>query len=537
MANSFRTNLGNVAFRYLQYLHIPSTQTHISEKLEENSFYPSLYSLTTVFDRLNIPNEAFQLDIEKVDELEAPFITYLKDQSTGKDFVLVIDINDKEVKYIAEKGKIKTITKEKFLEDWDKIIFVAEKNEQSGEKNFAANQKTERSKQQKNNWLYGGSIVAALLVIVLYFNSLPATAMVTAGIILFTKLVGITIAVLLLIYDIDKSNTLVKSICAATKQTSCDSVLSSKAATFLGMRWGEVGFFYFASSLLFLLLPGIAIGTKIPWLAIAGTLVAPYIVFSIYYQWRVVKKWCPLCLAVQVVLLAELVWSIFSFWQQPVWPIAEATIIIAILIALAIPPIAWFTIKPLLLKAKDEKNFRNAHKRLLYDPEIFNGLLQQQAIAPEGWQELGITIGNPDAANTIIKVCNPYCGPCAKAHPVMEEIIHHNKDVKVKIIFTATNAQDDMKAKPVKHLLAIAAEGNDQLTQQALDDWYMAKKKDYQSFAEKYPKNGELKEQEIKVDAMHEWCKKADISGTPTIFINGKRLPETYSIEELINIF
>lgn len=537
MANSFRTNLGNVAYQYLQHLHIPSTKTYISERLEENSYYPSLYSLTTVFDRLDIPNHAFQLDIDKVDQLEAPFITYLKDQPTGKDFVLITEINNKEVKYIAEKGKVKTITKEKFLEDWEKIIFVAEAGESSGEKNFAANKKAENIKQQKKNWLLGGAIVAGLLAIALYFNSLPTTVIVASSTILFTKLAGITISVLLLIYDIDKSNTLVKSICAATKQTSCDSVLSSKAASFLGMRWGEVGFFYFASSLFFLLLPGIFIAAKIPWIAVGATLVAPYIVFSIYYQWRIVKKWCPLCLAAQAVLLAELILSIFTFWQQPVWPIADINIIMAILITIAIPPIAWFTIKPILLKAKDEKNFRNAHKRLLYDPEIFNGLLQQQAVAPEGWQELGITIGNPNANNTIIKVCNPYCGPCAKAHPVMEEIIQHNKDVNVRVIFTATNAEDDKKAKPVKHLLAIAAEGNLQLTQQALDDWYLAKRKDYETFAEKYPKNGELKEQENKVDAMHEWCKKADITGTPTIFINGKRLPETYSIEELANIF
>jgi len=33
-------------------------------------------------------------------------------------------------------------------------------------------------------------------------------------------------------------------------------------------------------------------------------LALPYIIFSVYYQWRVAKQWCVLCLAVQALLLA-----------------------------------------------------------------------------------------------------------------------------------------------------------------------------------------------------------------------------------------
>ena len=90
---------------------------------------------------------------------------------------------------------------------------------------------------------------------------------------------------------------------------------------------------------------------------------------------------------------------------------------------------------------------------------------------------------------------------------------------------------------PVKHLLAIAAKQNLQVTEQALDDWYLADKKDYEIFAGKYPMNGELQLQEDKLDAMKQWCDAAEITHTPTIFINGRRLPETYSISELKNIF
>ena len=88
-------------------------------------------------------------------------------------------------------------------------------------------------------------------------------------------------------------------------------------------------------------------------------------------------------------------------------------------------------------------------------------------------------------------------------------------------------------ALPVKHLLAIAEKGDEEKTKQALDIWYLAEKKDYAAFANKYPMNGELKMQGDKIKAMQEWCDKTEITFTPTFFINGNQLPEIYSIANL----
>jgi protein-disulfide isomerase len=161
--------------------------------------------------------------------------------------------------------------------------------------------------------------------------------------------------------------------------------------------------------------------------------------------------------------------------------------------------------------------------------------LQQQEKAPDGWQQLGITIGNSSATNHIIKVCNPYCGPCAKAHEVLEELLHQ-KNVKVTILFNATNNENDIKALPTRHLLAIAALGDNTKTRQALDHWYLSERKDYELFANRYPMNGELNEQIEKIKKMQEWCSRAAITHTPTIFLNGHRLPENYTLEEIKDI-
>jgi protein-disulfide isomerase len=139
----------------------------------------------------------------------------------------------------------------------------------------------------------------------------------------------------------------------------------------------------------------------------------------------------------------------------------------------------------------------------------------------------------PAAANTLIKVCNPYCGPCAKAHPKIESLLAQHDNLQVKIIFTASNEEDNAMTKPVRHLLSIEERRDEAITKKALDDWYLSEKKDYDLFASKYPINGELLKQGDKIEAMSKWCKAMQINVTPTIFINGYQLPDAYSIEDL----
>lgn len=536
MALQSKTNLPNVAINYLQQLKVPFTKKAVKAYMTENAFYPSLFSISDTLDKYHVPNEAYSVEPEHFDQLVPPFITYCKNLPTGKDFVLVTAMDSGHVTYIGETDKPITVTRDVFKEMWQNVVLIGESNAQSSEPNYQKNVAKEKAAATKTRGLIAGGAVLLLLAIASFFSGLVSEAYLYAGWITVTKLLGTAIAVLLLVYELDKSNAFVKNLCTAGKQTNCDAVLNSKASGIMGIKWSEAGFFYFAATTLFLFYPGIDFAAKLPWLAIAATGVGLYIPFSLYYQYKVVKQWCPLCLATQAVLLLEVLWAVFSYWRWPVAPLVDLPLISAIVICIVLPLVAWYGLKQLFYDAKDKTLYAAGYKRLLYNPDYFNQLLQEQTQAPDGWQALGINIGNPNASTTIIKVCNPYCGPCAKAHPVLEEIIHRNPDINLKVIFTASNKPEDRGAQPVKHLLALAARNDSVLTEKSMDDWYMADKKDYDAFAAKYPLNGELDEQGDKLTAMSKWCNEAGIVATPTIFINGKQLPETYQISELKNI-
>jgi uncharacterized membrane protein len=540
MRENFNTYLPNVTKHYINQLGIALTKTTANRYLTENPYYPSLYSLSSMCDRFNIPYEALSVEKEHLEELQPPFIAYLRNLPTGRDFVLVTNASNGNIEFIAADKKAKQISKEKFLSDWEQIAFVMSNEDATGEKDFEAVRKSELAKANKSKLSVAAGIFICAVIFYLFLNSVGVNFLAAASSILLIKLTGLAFAVLLLIYEIDSSNTFVKNICSMAKKTNCNAVLHSKAAKIGGMNWSEIGFFYFSAALLLLLFPGLQFTDKIFLIALSNCFAAPYILFSIYYQWKVVKQWCPLCLGVQAVLLAELVWSVANFkdlegfgnlqgLHSPAFYLIPFTLFL-------LPLVLWHSVKPILLKAKDEPAYQAAYKRLLYNPETFNALLQQQPAAPEGYENIGITIGNPNAANTIIKVCNPYCGPCAKAHPVLEEVIHRNTNIKLKVIFTATNEPNDKRGIAAKHLLAIAAKQNPAQTAQARDDWYLAEKKDFDAFAKKYPLNGELKQQEHHLELMKTWCDEAGITHTPTIFINGYKMPNTYNIEELKHI-
>jgi uncharacterized membrane protein/thiol-disulfide isomerase/thioredoxin len=536
MTTSINTNLTNVVTCYLQQLNVNITKYGLAKQLEQNPYFPSLYGIKNVLDKYKIPNEAFTIEADHLDQLETPFIAYCNQPQVGKDFILVTKINPDSVSYISNNNKEKKISRLLFLDQWQKIVLVAEPGDQSIEPNYEENLIKENADKRKKQWLWAAACCIISLVCLSFLLKVENSFLLMVVPVAVTKMAGCVLAVLLLIYEIDNKNHLVKKICSAGLRTNCDSILSSKASGIAGLKWSEAGFFYFTATLLFLLNPAITPAEKIPWLAIAAAMVSPYILFSVYYQYKIAKQWCPLCLAVQGVLLLELVWAITVFVQNKAAIPVNTPIVLFILTSILLPVTIWFAAKPVLERAKESAFNKSAYLRLLYNPEQFNQLLKQQPKALEGWQQMGIDIGNPNAPNCIVKVCNPYCKPCAQMHSKLEEVIGENDNIRVKIIFNAQNSETDRAAKPVKHLLAIASKNNPQLTQQALDAWYGADIKDYEFFARAYPMNGELMEQEEKIELMDSWCRNAGINATPTIFINGRALPENYDVEELKNI-
>lgn len=543
MAQTFNTHLPEVAFRYAGLLGLRVTETTMKRDLVESPHYPSLLSLSDTFDRYGIPNAAYRLEAEKLGEISPPFIAFLSTHGNLTDFVLVTAMTDDQVRFVYRGSRTEKLSRQEFVKRYHEIVWLAEPGASGippGEKDYEKKRSEERTARIKKGSGVALITLALLMIAAWDLGLFSGVVMGGAGMaaflsLLVTKVAGLSLAVLLLLYETGSGGDFVRNICQAGVQTDCGAVLGSKAASVGGVTWSEAGLCYFATTLSGLLFPGVPFAEKAWWLCWGGFLAVLYTPFSLYYQWRVVKQWCPLCLRIQAVLVMEAVWSAIVYGDLA--PAPSVPTLAAVAICAVWPVAALAVIKPLLIRVRDAEQYRGAYKRLRANPDLFEGLLRQQPQSPEAGAGVGILLGNPDAPIRIIKVCNPYCGPCAKAHPVLAEILDRNRNIQLRIVFSTGEAPDDRRAVAVRHFMTLAARNEPGLIERALNDWYGAPEKDYPVFLGKYPlKEGEGARALAEIAAMNEWCKQAEIAYTPTIFVNGYRLPEDYGAEDLREI-
>ncbi len=524
--SGIRENPVAATVQLLSRLKVQVTETTITKVLNEHPDYPSLLSISDGLRQWQIDNICLKLEPDRLDELPLPFIAHLK-IGNGQ-FVTVTQITADEIDYIlSEQGK-RTVSKSRdaFLKEWSGVVLVAEPTSKSGEKEYAISRKKELFRSFKISF----TIMICLLMAGIYFIFIGYDLSVLM--LLLIKLGGSIITAFLLGYEIDQSNPVLQKLCSIGTKTNCNAVLKSKGAKLFGrLSWSEIGFFYFSGTFLSIIL-GANRELSLFILAWFNLLALPYIVFSIYYQWRIVRQWCLLCLTVQILLVLEFIDFIFRGYSVSFSGMNGSALVNMIVVFLA-PIFCWSFIKTILIRARSTKQAEIELRRLKHDSQVFETLLTKQktlAHIPEG---LGITLGNINATTTLIQVCNPYCEPCAKAHSIIDDLLEEYENLKVRIIFTATDNETDPRAEPVKHLMALYEKRDKQLIKKALTDWYSSGKKNYRAFAKEYPLNGEWQFQGDKLKAMYEWCRDAEITSTPAIFINGHQLPNIYTVTDL----
>jgi hypothetical protein len=517
---------------YLRLLRVKVNNATIDETLQNHPDWPSLLCISDSLRKWHVPNAAGRIAKDDIAQLPLPFLAPVLDDVSP--FAIVKEVSQTEVGYYP-KGykKYKLEKKEDFFKKWDGVYLIAEPTKNSGEHEY---------RKVKEGAYFSTLLRSSLLLLIIFqsFHFLHARIRGNSSIPIlgiyfqfFALLAGVFVTLFLLWYEVDNNNPLLQKVCTGLVKTNCRAVLTGpQSKLFSWLTWSEVGFIYFGGGLLLLLFSTNSLTTTIAVLGWLSILALPYPIFSIWYQWRVAKQWCVLCISVQFLLVVSALNSITN-GLLPISFDHSFTQIINALGFYLLPALVWAFCKPFLFKMKNAKNTYRDYLRIKFNGEIFDTLLKRQTPLKLPVDGLGIDIGNIKASNTLIKICNPYCGPCSKAHHKIEKLLEQHDNLRVKIIFTASNDQNDITAKPVKHLLALAEGGNEKITKKALDDWYLAEKKDYSAFASKYPIDSDLAIQRAGLEAMSSWCREMKVAATPTIFFNGYRLPSAFSIDDL----
>jgi len=512
-------------------LHIPVTRKGIEQEIAKHPQYSSMLAISDVLNQWRIPNAAYQLTFEELvtAEISIPFIAYLPQK--GKEFILVNHMDQEKVVITNAKGKKKQLSLEEFKAMYvEGSVLIAEKEADSGEADYNLKHKKEKLAALRIPFVITGALSIFIGFFSLYLYNITAVNW-QVTFLFFLKTTGLATTILLLVQSVDINNPLIQKLCSNANHKDCNAILSSNAAKVTeALSWSEVGFFYFAGTWLSLLFSNNNPFT-LQMMAILNIMGLPYTFYSIYYQWRIARQWCKFCCTVQVILWLEFFTCLPYISHGLQLPSLKGSI--SLYTGMFIPVMAWVFIKPYFLLSKQIQPLKQELRRFKYNTDLFNKLLHDEVKYALPAEEHSIIIGNREAEHIITMVSNPYCQPCAKAHKTINEWLAGRDDIKLQIVFSNQSNENNPQAKVGPHLMALQTNRDDVSLKHALNDWYEQKQKNYDAWAKLHPADIKNKVSKEALDKQKEWCKITDIKSTPTIFINGRKLPGAYRTEDI----
>jgi len=481
------------------------------EEITTHPDYPALTAVTDFLEAGNMQYNAVQADASYIHEFNYPLLAHIS--QPGQQYLHIIP-------NVTEWDRQKEIT-----QYWSGIVVFPAKD-------------AVWQNEQNNTYLneaFKSKIFTALLITValgLFIASSIHQLNITTTVFGLLSLFGLVTSIFLLGTELGYQSQLVKQVCGTVSNGGCEKVLKSKYAKgFFGITPADTSVLYFGAQFIFYLLSPYFVGflNILFSLAFAGIAIAAW---SIYTQAIKLKEWCALCLGIVAVLVLQtgiaIITMNFTFEHllliQPMLFFALMLLILAITL---------LPVKTLIKENKTNQQQLAELKKWKTDAALFITQWKQEQMADTTVWKNDLLIGNPVAPVLITVACNPYCGPCARAHVQLDELLYRFKGkIKVQIrLLCNLNEGKNKKTIAVKGILQWAASCQNNIElQQMLTDWFAWM--DYEKWFDKWKpdNNTEINERLVEHG---QWIAANAIQFTPTFFINGRRMPGRYSLEDI----
>ncbi len=502
-------------------LGIKSTRKYLTQiKVHPN--YPSLLAITDCLNDLGVASLATRINEEQLKEIPYPAIAHL--HKNNGHFVVLKQLADKKMHYIDPEAGVVIEPVEEFEKKWTGVALLVEAKEKSGEADYKQKRKSEIF--SSGSLYLSGSLVSVMLL---------WSAFILGPLLLyFLKVLGFIICMLLLQKQFGGGNTYIAAICRIGSKTDCDAVIHSPASRLFGLiHLSEIGLWYFFGGSLWLALSTIvgAPGTGV--LLLLNILALPLSLFSIYYQGWVIKKWCPLCLIVMGIFWVEF----FLLWPPLSKLFVSVTGLYLVFVSFSLPLAFWLAVRERFIDSFKVPGMERTLNKFMRSEKIFKALLNQEAEVNLGdfTNEIQVGANNPPVELTVVS--NPMCGPCSYAHRIIEELVERfGEKLKVRFRFAVDSSGTNSDAtKMVRHLAALSLANSNGHAVKSLSAWFSQNgRMNVNRWKEDHPiETVNENEVDLVLGEHDAWCRQVNIQATPTIFINGKKLPSEYTVNDL----
>lgn len=504
----------------LNTLKIPAHSFFIEKQINEHPYSGSIQCITDTLAEYSVGSLAIKIPPNKLEEIPYPALAQIKTEGkNGNNYLLLDSYNNQYITYQKTSDKSKKVSISNFLKRWTGVIILVSDEIKSRE--------TLKSDFEEKLQTKVLPIILSLFVLLIlsFFNVqiLP---------ILLIKFAGIIISWILMKSSIGDFN--IQALCRTRKNVNCESILQSKVAKpFPWLSLSELGIIYFLGSVLALssTVFNRGSGDLLNLIAIISFASLPMIVFSIYYQWRVVKQWCILCLLVQLILALEIAYFIFVIEAD--FPLITVKSVSLLLTGFGIAAFVWFSFKPFYLDSIENVILKRQLGRLQRNTTVFESLLNTTRKNTQIEPSFTIIQKNLALERPIITlITKPNCKPCRKAHKEIDLLIQEfQNEVTFQFVFTSPNTI-------AEHIHCLYQKDQKNAIE-AMHSWYTKEYNTIGDWLSEFPlqsssiDDSQLEEVQQALLYQKNWCIDNQIKATPTVLYNYRKLPEQYQLKDL----
>ena len=506
----------NLLEQFLDEIEVRHTWIFADRLYQEHPHRNNMYGLKRMLDVYGVRTMGVRMEGAEPSALTYPCILHLHG-----DFAIGLDYTDEGVTYLLHGHRTHS-SHEDFARLWTGHALVVEETTDAAEPDYR--------RHLREQWATQGSLlglpvllaVAALAGMVHHM----ATMSPFRTLALLLDAVGLWVCLLLMQKQLFGKSRYGDRVCSLFHHADCNSVLDGPMAKVMGFSWSEVGLGYFMANILLLCLCPSATGA----VAALGLLAMPYGVWSVWYQWRVAKSWCVLCLLVQAVIwasgIAALATAPFTYPGNDLFGCMMAVIVMAGSILFVHQHARWHTAE------KERIHAVQQFRALKADSVVAKAMMKSGERYEVTTEDSSIVFGNPEAAMRVTILSNPHCNPCARLHPQIERLVEDSgRDVCVQLVLSAFNEE----LEPSNRYLISCYEKCDRAeAMQCFSRWYSHDRLHYKTVLP--PAEDESQHTpfvEVEMLRHKAWRERTGLVATPTILVNGYLMPQEYELEDL----
>lgn len=505
------TELWQLTQNWLSLLGNKPNTKFCREEITTHPDYPAMTAVTDFLDAGNMPYNAVQADASYIHEFNYPLLAHIN--QPGQQYLHIIP-------NATEWDKQKEIT-----QHWSGIVLFPVKN--------AVWQNEQNSNYEKE--IFKGKIFATVLIVAalgLFIASSLLQLKIAAIVFGLLSLLGLVISIFLLGTELGYQSQLVKQVCGAVSSGGCEKVLRSKYAKgMFGISPADASVLYFSTQFIFYLLSPYFVNLLnfILLIAFCGSAIA---IWSVYTQAAKLKQWCALCLGIVAVLVLQMGMALLITNFQFLNLISLQPFLFFILLVVVLA-VSLLPVKALIKTNKTNQHKLAELKKWKSDAALFVTQWQQEQKVDTTIWENDLVIGNSAAPILITVACNPYCGPCAKAHLQLDELMKNYKDgvkVQIRLLYNAENENDKLSIAVRTILQKALSCQNNKVLEEMLSDWFVWM--DLEKWNAKWQVDNNI-DVKARLKEHNNWITENKITATPTFFINGKKLPGRYHLKDI----